>query len=87
MSVAVNVSAVQFRQENFGEVIKKVLRETGLPPQHLELELTESLLLTNADLMLAVIQFWANAWHSAPCVRVLTSPGTAPNKSADCFQR
>ena len=35
MSVAVNVSAVQFRQENFGEVIKKVLRETGLPPQHL----------------------------------------------------
>jgi EAL domain-containing protein (putative c-di-GMP-specific phosphodiesterase class I) len=56
VSVAVNVSAVQFRQENFGEVIRKVLRETGLPPQHLELELTESLLLTNADLMLAVIR-------------------------------
>jgi EAL domain-containing protein (putative c-di-GMP-specific phosphodiesterase class I) len=56
LTVAVNVSAIQFRQENFGEVIRKVLRETGLPPQHLELELTESLLLTNADLMLAVIQ-------------------------------
>jgi diguanylate cyclase (GGDEF)-like protein/PAS domain S-box-containing protein len=56
VTVAVNVSAVQFRQENFGEVIRKVLRETGLPPQRLELELTESLLLTNADLMLSVIQ-------------------------------
>jgi EAL domain-containing protein (putative c-di-GMP-specific phosphodiesterase class I) len=56
LTVAVNVSAIQFRQENFGEVIRKVLHETGLPPQYLELELTESLLLTNADLMLAVIQ-------------------------------
>src|ERR1700722_9674926 len=56
VSVAVNVSAVQFRQENFGEVIRKVLHETKLQPHYLELELTESLLLTNADLMLAVIQ-------------------------------
>jgi diguanylate cyclase (GGDEF)-like protein/PAS domain S-box-containing protein len=56
LTVAVNVSAVQFRQESFGEVIRKVLHETGLPPQNLELELTESLLLTNADLMLSVIQ-------------------------------
>jgi EAL domain-containing protein (putative c-di-GMP-specific phosphodiesterase class I) len=43
--VAVNVSAVQFRQENFCELIRGVLHETGLAPQHLELELTESLLL------------------------------------------
>ena len=56
LTVAVNVSAIQFRQESFGEVIRKVLHETGLPPQYLELELTESLLLTNADLMLSVIQ-------------------------------
>jgi diguanylate cyclase (GGDEF)-like protein/PAS domain S-box-containing protein len=56
LSVAVNVSALQFRQENFGEVIRKVLHETRLAPQHLELELTESLLLTNADLRLSVIQ-------------------------------
>jgi diguanylate cyclase (GGDEF)-like protein/PAS domain S-box-containing protein len=56
LSVAVNVSAIQFRQEGFGEVIRKVLHETRLPPQYLELELTESLLLTNADLMLSVIQ-------------------------------
>ena len=48
MPVAVNVSAVQFRQEGFCELIKGVLHETGLAPQYLELELTESLLLSNA---------------------------------------
>ena len=56
VSVAVNVSAVQFRQEGFGEVIRKVLYETGLPPQLLELELTESLLLANADVTFSVLQ-------------------------------
>ena len=53
--VAVNVSAVQFRQQNFPEVIRRVLRQTGLPPQYLELELTESLLLSHADIALPVI--------------------------------
>jgi len=56
VSVAVNVSAVQFRQEGFCELIRRVLYETGLAPQYLELELTESLLLANADLMLSVVQ-------------------------------
>ena len=32
VTVAVNVSAVQFRQEGFCELIGRVLRETGLPP-------------------------------------------------------
>ena len=54
--VAVNVSAVQFRQEGFCELIRRVLQETGLRPQCLELELTESLLLANAELMLLVFQ-------------------------------
>jgi diguanylate cyclase (GGDEF)-like protein/PAS domain S-box-containing protein len=54
--VAVNVSAVQFRQAGFCELIKRVLAETLLPPKFLELELTESLLLSNADLMLFVLQ-------------------------------
>ena len=56
VTVAVNVSAIQFRQEDFCGLVRKVLQETGLPPQHLELELTESLLLANAELMLSVIQ-------------------------------
>jgi diguanylate cyclase (GGDEF)-like protein/PAS domain S-box-containing protein len=54
--VAVNVSAVQFRQEGFCELIKGVLHETGLAPQYLELELTESLLLSSAHVTFAVLQ-------------------------------
>ena len=56
VSVAVNVSAVQFRQEDFCELVRRVLSETGLAPRYLELELTESLLLANADVMLPVIE-------------------------------
>jgi diguanylate cyclase (GGDEF)-like protein/PAS domain S-box-containing protein len=56
VSVAVNVSAVQFRQEGFCQLIRRVLDETGLAPQHLELELTESLLLANADVTFSVLQ-------------------------------
>ncbi len=56
VTVAVNVSAIQFRQEGFCGLVRKVLQETGLPPQHLELELTESLLLANGELMLSVVQ-------------------------------
>jgi len=56
MSVAVNVSAVQFRQEGFCEVIRSVLRETGLAAQYLELELTETLLLAHADVTLSVLR-------------------------------
>ena len=54
--VAVNVSAVQFRQDGFRDLIMRVLRDTGLSPQYLELELTESLLLTNADVMFSVLR-------------------------------
>ena len=54
--VAVNVSAVQFRQTEFCEVIKRALASSGLPAQYLELELTESLLLTNQDVVLSVLQ-------------------------------
>jgi len=56
VTVAVNVSAVQVRQEGFCELVRKVLCEIGLASQYLELELTESLLLANPDLMLSVVQ-------------------------------
>jgi diguanylate cyclase (GGDEF)-like protein/PAS domain S-box-containing protein len=56
VSVAVNVSAVQFRQEGFCQLVRKVLDETGLAPQYLELELTESLLLANADMTFSVLE-------------------------------
>ena len=55
MTMAVNVSAVQFRQEGFCDLIRRVLHETGLAPQYLELELTESLLLANAECDVSVL--------------------------------
>ena len=56
VTVAVNVSAVQFRQAGFCGLIGKVLYESGLAPQYLELELTESLLLADADVTLSVLK-------------------------------
>lgn len=53
--VAVNVSAVQFRQDGFAHMVSRVLHDTGLNPELLELELTESLLLSNEDVMFQVL--------------------------------
>ena len=44
-TMAVNVSAIEFRNDKFLEGIFEVLEETGLDPRLLELELTESLLM------------------------------------------
>jgi len=49
LCVAVNVSAIQFNQPNFIELIDSVLKETGLGAQYLELELTESCLMEDVD--------------------------------------
>jgi diguanylate cyclase (GGDEF)-like protein/PAS domain S-box-containing protein len=54
--IAVNVSAIQFRQQGFSDLIRNVLQETGLDPKYLELELTESLLLSNADVMFSILE-------------------------------
>jgi diguanylate cyclase (GGDEF)-like protein/PAS domain S-box-containing protein len=47
--VAVNFSAKQFFQPDLVQSIQEILRETGLPPQRLELELTESVFLENME--------------------------------------
>ena len=47
--IAVNLSAHQLRQKNFLDLVDQVLQETGLAPCWLELELTESMLMNNAD--------------------------------------
>ena len=44
-AISVNVSARQFRQAGFAAMVARVLRETGVAPTALELEITESLLL------------------------------------------
>jgi diguanylate cyclase (GGDEF)-like protein/PAS domain S-box-containing protein len=45
--IAVNVSALQFRTPGFLEDIQRFLKETRLPPQYLQLELTESALMVD----------------------------------------
>jgi len=49
MPVAVNVSALQFQQGHFVDRVAGVLAVSGIPPGLLELELTESILLHDAD--------------------------------------
>ena len=43
--IAVNVSSLQFQQENFGESVFAIAEDAGLDPRFLELELTESVLM------------------------------------------
>lgn len=40
--IAINLSAVQFRHNSFPETVTQILEEAGLPPEYLEVELTES---------------------------------------------
>jgi diguanylate cyclase (GGDEF)-like protein/PAS domain S-box-containing protein len=47
--VTVNISGVQFNQKNFVKMVAKVLKESGLDPQYLELELTETILMQTTD--------------------------------------
>ena len=56
MTVAVNVSAVQFRQERFAEQVAQVLAESGLPAHALEIELTESAVADDPERAIALIQ-------------------------------
>jgi diguanylate cyclase (GGDEF)-like protein/PAS domain S-box-containing protein len=49
LPIAVNVSALQFQQAHFVDRVASVLAVSGLPPRLLELELTESILVHDAD--------------------------------------
>lgn len=53
--IAVNVSAVQIRNEDFCTMVRKVLQETGLAARLLELEITESLLLSRDESIFAIL--------------------------------
>ena len=45
LTMAVNLSPRQFRQEGLAETVARILRETGLEPRYLELEIVESLIM------------------------------------------
>src|SRR5205085_591796 len=49
LTVAVNVSPLQFRRQDFVEMVERILAETEFDPHRLELELTESTLLGNVE--------------------------------------
>jgi diguanylate cyclase (GGDEF)-like protein len=59
-AMAVNVSAVQFQNEKFLEDLFATLKETGLDPRHLELEVTESVLMKHAQFAAAILQILRN---------------------------
>jgi len=56
LKVSVNVSAVQFRQCDFTEVVAQALAKTGLPPSCLDLEITETVLMQEADATIATLR-------------------------------
>jgi diguanylate cyclase (GGDEF)-like protein/PAS domain S-box-containing protein len=58
--VAVNLSLVQFRKTNLPDLVMRVLADTGLPPERLELEITETALIESAaECLPALRQFKA----------------------------
>jgi len=56
MQVSVNLSVRQFHQRDLPAMVDKVLRETKLDPSRLELEITESVAMSNVDLTRSVLQ-------------------------------
>jgi len=55
ITMAVNLSMVQFRHANLPQRVSSILEEVGLPPRLLELELTEGLAMTNPVGAIAVM--------------------------------
>jgi len=55
-TMAVNISAVEFRNDHFLEGVFAILDDTGLDPRFLEMELTESVLMKHADFAASVLK-------------------------------
>ena len=56
LQVAVNISARQFKHPGLLDAVTRVLTETGVSPKHLELELTESMLMEQLDASVILMQ-------------------------------
>jgi len=54
--VAINVSMVELRERDYAEAVAAVLRETGVEPRNLELELTETFLVQDSKLTAEVLR-------------------------------
>jgi diguanylate cyclase (GGDEF)-like protein/PAS domain S-box-containing protein len=55
-TIAVNISAMEFRNDNFLDGVFTILQETGLDPRALELELTESVLMKRAESAVCILE-------------------------------
>lgn len=55
LRVSVNVSALQFRDRELVTLIQQVLMENNVPPEHLELEITESILMQDVKITSEVL--------------------------------
>jgi diguanylate cyclase (GGDEF)-like protein/PAS domain S-box-containing protein len=64
MAMSVNISGRQFSDDALAATVARALRDTGLPPAFLELELTETLLMENTD-------------HSQETIRALKKLGVS----------
>ena len=60
VTMAVNISARQFREKNLLQVVAKILAESGLDPAQLELEVTESVIMHDAQSVVANLQAFRN---------------------------
>jgi len=58
--VAVNISARQFHDQDLSQTVIRILDESGLAPNYLELELTESSIMQNAEFTADVLTRWKN---------------------------
>jgi diguanylate cyclase (GGDEF)-like protein len=56
LRVAVNLSVRQFQQPGLAATVARVLAETGLEPQRLDLEITETLAMQNIDISVPVLE-------------------------------
>jgi EAL domain-containing protein (putative c-di-GMP-specific phosphodiesterase class I) len=54
--VAVNMSAVQFRQPGLAARIRRILDESGVTPNYIELEVTETILMHDAEQTISVLR-------------------------------
>lgn len=49
VNVAVNLSAHQFQQKNMVQIVKRIINKSGIAPELLELEITESMVMGNVE--------------------------------------
>lgn len=60
IQMAVNISARQFHDQNLSQTVIRILKDSGMAPSNLELELTESSIMHNPEFAAGVLTRWKN---------------------------